>query len=38
MCVENGGVGTCSQQRKPCMKSEDLSGLDQTAQALLDFD
>lgn len=38
MCVETGGVGTCSQQRKPHTVSEHLSGFDQTAQALFDFD
>ena len=38
MCVETGGAGACSQQRKPYMMSEHLSGWDQTAQALFDFD
>lgn len=38
MCIETGGIGPCSQQRKPCMMSEHLRALDQTALALFDFD
>lgn len=38
MCVETGGIGACSQQREPYMMSGHLSGLDQTALALFDFD
>lgn len=38
MCIETGGIGPCSQQRKSCMVSEHLRALDQTALALFDFD
>lgn len=38
MRVDTGGARACSQQRKPSVMSEHLSGLDPTAEALLDFD